>query len=288
MQVAVTGGTGFVGVRLIRRLLAEGHTVLAPARTASAAARLRAMGATPVPALAALGSAEVVFQTTRSALPRHPRLVLLSSDAAVQHGRPLVNATEELPLRPHSPSPVAAAQARAESAALARGAVIVRPRLLWGAGDPALPRLWAAVRAGRFSWVGGGSQLTDTTHVDNAVHALLLAARHGRPGETYFVTDQDPVAYRHFIADLLAADGLTAPARTVSYRRAHTLTTLSEAAWRALRLPGSPPLDYLTLWRAGLECTVDTRKARAQLGYEPVRSRGQGLAELRDALSCNA
>ncbi|MGO1054947.1 NAD-dependent epimerase/dehydratase family protein [Crossiella sp. CA198] len=274
MRVAVIGGAGFIGARLRTELTARGHTVLSPA----------ARGIEILFLTARLSPA--ILRRILACAPR--RLVCLSSDAAVQYGRPLVNATELTPRQPRSPSPLAAATARAETTLLATGldTVLIRPRLLWGAGDPRTPRLRAAVRADRFRWIGGGSQLTDTTHVANAVHALLLAARRGRPGESYFVTDHDPVAYRHFIADLLAADGLTAPTRTIGYGRAHALTALSETAWQALRLPGPPPLDYLTLWRAGLEGTLDISKARVQLGYEPVRTRGQGLAELRDDLAC--
>jgi hypothetical protein len=32
------------------------------------------------------------------------------------------------------------------------------------------------VESGRFRWIGGGRHLTSTTHVDNAVHGLVLAA----------------------------------------------------------------------------------------------------------------
>ena len=69
-------------------------------------------------------------------------------------------------------------------------AVSVRPRLVWGAGDTTLlPGILAAVESGRFAWIGGGGHRTSTTHVDNAVEGLLLAAERGRHGEAYFVTD---------------------------------------------------------------------------------------------------
>jgi uncharacterized protein YbjT (DUF2867 family) len=46
--VFVTGGSGFLGGRLIERLCTEGYTVRALARSASAAERVRARGAEPV------------------------------------------------------------------------------------------------------------------------------------------------------------------------------------------------------------------------------------------------
>lgn len=63
----------------------------------------------------------------------------------------------------------------------------------------------------------------------------------------------------------------------------NALTAAREATGRILRLPGAPPLDYMSLWLSSLECTIDITKARTELGYEPVRSRPEGLAELRGA-----
>ncbi len=65
----------------------------------------------------------------------------------------------------------------------------------------------ATVEAGHFAWVGGGRNVTDTTHVDNVVEGLILAAEKGRPGEAYFVTDGEPVVFREFVTALLRDAG---------------------------------------------------------------------------------
>ena len=60
-------------------------------------------------------------------------------------------------------------------------AMIVRPRFVWGRGDTTLlPLLVEGTRSGAFRWVGGGRQLTSTTHIDNTVEGLL-ARRRARP-----------------------------------------------------------------------------------------------------------
>ena len=47
--VLVTGGTGFLGGAIVERLLADGRSVKALARSAASAETLRAVGAEPVP-----------------------------------------------------------------------------------------------------------------------------------------------------------------------------------------------------------------------------------------------
>ncbi|MFE4216215.1 NAD-dependent epimerase/dehydratase family protein [Streptomyces sp. NPDC056844] len=47
-QVLVTGGSGFIGQVLVRRLVGEGHTVRALVRSERSAAAVRALGAVPV------------------------------------------------------------------------------------------------------------------------------------------------------------------------------------------------------------------------------------------------
>jgi nucleoside-diphosphate-sugar epimerase len=214
------------------------------------------------------------------------RFVHCGTEAAILAGEPLLNVDETAPLRPDSPALYSATKAEAER--LVREAtregfetVVLRPRFVWGAGDTTLlPEIIAATEAGRFAWVGGGTHRTSTTHVGDVVEGLLLAAGHGRPGEAYFVTDGEPVVFRDFIAQMLRARGVEPPERSVPTAVAGALARGGELAWRFLPLRGEPPLTRFALWAASQECTIDDSKAREELGYVPVVSRDQGLAEL--------
>lgn len=318
----VTGGSGFIGGRLIERLRSDGHTVKALARCDQAAERIRARGGDPVAGdLADVGAmqsgadgCEWAFHAaamlgdwgtreefergnvegTRNALVACAeagvrRFVHVGTEAALLAGEPLVNVDESAPLRPDSPVLYSSTKARAEQ--LVREAsgdgyetVVIRPRFVWGRGDTnLLPTLVEMVQSGRFAWIGGGRHKTSTTHVDNTVEGLMLGATRGAPGEVYFVTDGEPVVFRDFVSELLATQNVDPPARSVPSPVAHALAVGGETAWRALPLPGRPPLTRFAYWVSGQECTIRIDKAREQLGYEPVRTRADGLAELRAA-----
>jgi nucleoside-diphosphate-sugar epimerase len=137
------------------------------------------------------------------------------------------------------------------------------------------------VESGRFAWIGGGKQLTDVTHVDNVIEGLVLGARKGRGGEAYFVTDGEPAVFREFVTALLETQGVKVPDRSIPTWVAGPLAATCEGLWRALPLPGQPPLTRFAYWLSSQECTIDISKARRELGYRPVKSRTEGLAELR-------
>jgi nucleoside-diphosphate-sugar epimerase len=319
--VFVTGGSGFIGGRLIERLRADGHAVRALARSDGAAEKVRARGAEPVPgelsdadamsagadgcewtfhAAATLGDwgTREEFEQgnvvgTRNALAASGaagvrRFVHVGTEAALLAGKPLVNVDETAPLRPDSPALYSSTKARAEQLVLDANrdgfeTVVVRPRFVWGRGDTTLlPTMIQMVQAGRFAWVGGGEHLTSITHVDNTVEGLVLGASVGRPGNAYFVTDGEPVVFREFVSELLRTQGVEPPTRSLPSWLADAIATSGETAWRVLPLGGRPPLTRFAYWVTSQECTIRIDKAREQLGYQPVKSRDEGLAELRE------
>lgn len=316
----VTGGSGFIGGRLIARLVGEGKPVRALARSDAAAAKVAALGAEPVRGdlgdraslAAAAAGATTAFhlaahlgewgpweefergnvEGTRNALAACAeagvaRFVHCGTEAALMAGEPLVGVDETAPLRPDSPAPYPATKAKAEQAvrdASREGfeTVVVRPRFVWGEGDTTLlPGMVELVEAGKWAWVGGGHNRTDVTHVDNVVEGLLLAAAKGRPGEAYFITDGEPTVFREFVTALLETQGATPPDRSLPAWTARPLARVCEAAWRLLPLPGEPPMTTFRAWILTQECTIDIAKARTELGYAPVISREQGLAAMR-------
>jgi nucleoside-diphosphate-sugar epimerase len=319
-QAFVTGGSGFIGGRLIERLRRDGWAVQALARSAASAGRVRELGADPVEgdlenidamregargctlafhAAAQLGEwgsrdefMRVNVGGTGNALAAARdagvrRFVHVGTEAGLIAGQPLVNVDESAPLRPDSKALYCATKAMAEQAVRdANGdgfeTVVVRPRLVWGRGDTSiLPALIKTIEAGRFAWIGGGSHLTSTTHVDNTVEGLVLGAERGEPGGVYFVTDGEPIVFRDFITELISTRGVEVPDRAMPVALARIAAGASETVWRTFHLRGQPPVTRLAVWLSSQECTIDISLARRQLGYEPVKTREQGMAEMR-------
>ena len=120
-----------------------------------------------------------------------------------------------------------------------------------------LPKIVAAVRAGRFRWIDGGRYLISATHVANVAEAALLAAERGTGGETYFVTDGEPIEFRRFVTALLETQGVPATARSVPRGVARVAAAATESLWRLLRLTSMPPVTRMTVKMMGEEVTFD-------------------------------
>jgi nucleoside-diphosphate-sugar epimerase len=179
MWVLLTGGTGFIGLRLAQRLLAAGHGVRAVVRPMSRAAPLTEAGAEveaiglrdPRALSAALEGMDVVVHaagggvmrrpedlegahvtTTRvlaeAARDRRPRVLFLSSLAAQGPAGLDAPATEADGPAPRSTC--GRAKRAAERALPASGldVAILRPPAVYGPGDPRLRPLFRAARRG--------------------------------------------------------------------------------------------------------------------------------------------
>ncbi|MDQ2670560.1 MAG: NAD-dependent epimerase/dehydratase family protein, partial [Gemmatimonadota bacterium] len=213
MRMLVTGGRGFIGTHLVRRLVAEGHrvTVLVPA-PGLADAELRSKGvellagsvSDPTVVDAAVAGDDIVFHLaspfgdirrpsreyddvevlgTRlvlEAAERHRvRRVIHCSTQGV-HGIVHGIGDETSPIAPRDHYCASKAAAEAVSRAfIARGldVVIVRPTSVYGPGDVrGWLSLYRMVSKGRFVMIGSGRTLNHPVYVDDLVELFVRAA----------------------------------------------------------------------------------------------------------------
>lgn len=312
-RVFVTGGSGFVGGRVIKRLRERKVEVAALARSPQAITAVEKLGATAVRGdldnrgamQAGMAGCEAVIHAaayvgehgpiadfmrvtvtgTENALAAAraaevPWFVHVSTEAVLADGKPIVRADETWPRATKPAGPYPLTKGLAEEKALRANVpgfavVVVRPRFIWGAGDTSLvPKIADAVKRGKFAWIDGGRYLTSTCHIDNVVEGILLAAELGRPGEIYFLTDGEPVELRGFLTDLLAEYGATPGDRSVPHWMARAIA-------EATRWMKVPPVSRTAVALIGHEVTVVDAKARRELGYTGRVSIRDGLIEIR-------
>lgn len=317
MRILVTGGSGFVGARVVARLVADGHDALTLARSEAAAARLRTLGATPVPgdlarpSSIALPRVDAVIHAAalfRLAGPRAPffrinvdgtRALLAAAEAAGaasfihlgaaavimdDRGSPVRGADEHAPTVPDSALPYIASKAQAEAAVLAADrpgfrTLSIRPPAIWGPGDAFSRAIPRAIASGRFAFIDRGDYPYDTCHVDTVVEALVSALVRGAGGRAYFIRDPDTVTFRGFVAGLAATQGLSVEGlRSMPYGLAFNLGRLMEIGARLVRSRHDPPLSRAMVRLIGREFTVDDAAARRELGHVGGVSRDERLA----------
>jgi nucleoside-diphosphate-sugar epimerase len=164
--------------------------------------------------------------------------------------------------------------------------VSLRPHLVWGPGDNhVLPKLVERAKSGKLR-LPGPDKLIDTTYIDNAAAAHVLALDRLDTdaavigGKTYFISNDEPRSQGEIIGSLLKAAGMDTDIQAISPRIAITAGSLVETAWKLLRFKSEPPL---TRWSAEHLSTAhwyDISAAKRDLGYSPLVSTDEGLKRL--------
>ncbi|MBN2217590.1 MAG: NAD-dependent epimerase/dehydratase family protein [Pirellulales bacterium] len=320
MHALVTGAGGFLGSYLVQRLLARGDRVRAfcrhdhPGLEQPGVEVVHGNVADAEPTIEACRGVDVVFHTAGMAgiwgrwddyyrnntlgtasivegCCRHgvSKLVFTSSPSVIFDGRPLEGVDESAPYPRRWLCHYAQSKALAEQHVLAANGrdglatCALRPHLIWGPRDPHLqPRIVQRARHGGLRRVGDGTNLIDTTYVENAAEAHLMAADALAPGSAvagnaYFLSQGQPVNCWDWVDRLLALSGLPPVRRAISLATARRWGAMLETAYRLLGIVREPPMTRFLAAQLGTSHYFDIGRARRDFGYRPTISTEEGL-----------
>ncbi|MEP7228110.1 MAG: NAD-dependent epimerase/dehydratase family protein [Gemmatimonadales bacterium] len=314
MRVLVTGGTGFTGTALVKRLIEQGHTVTAldykeglecevlrghGARivigsvTDQQAVERSMQGVELVFHLAAafrelnkpnsfydkvnVGGTRVVLEAAR----RHGIRKFIYCSTCGVHGnvdRPPAN--EDAPIQPadyYQRTKYEAEPIVIQQAGQGLETVILRPAAIYGPGDPErFFMIFKRVSRGTFPMFGRGRTLYHPLYIDNLVDAFLLCMPAGAGnGRTYLIADES----YYPIEEIVRA---VARALDVQIRIPHypvlpvvALGHLVEKACKPFGL--APPIFPRRVDWYRQNRAFDITRAKRELGYVPQVQLDEGL-----------
>jgi len=323
--VLVTGGTGFIGRRMIDRLLETGLEVLSFALpgepvpdhwggkvqvlrgdvtkaedVAEAMSGIRSVF--HLAAVVGLGAYDVHWEITVEG-SRHVFDAAVANDTKVILASSIVVYGDQIQTRTchdgldHGKHQGAYSRAKMAQEKLAfeyrvkRGMslVVVRPANVYGAGSgPWVESMLGLLEADMLPVICDGSGNAGLVHVANLVDAFLLAAADPKAeGCVYTACDGLDVTWERYINDLAAMIGKPPPPKV-------PLEPLREAALEhespedLEAMDGMPtfPLELINLM--GYSNRFETRTLRDDLGWQPTVTYAQALEEIRASLTVGA
>jgi nucleoside-diphosphate-sugar epimerase len=315
MKVLVTGGTGFTGSHLVRRLLQKGQQVsVIDSQKGLFDEELKAAGAiidlgsiTDQGLLnKAVSGCEVVYhlaaafrqlnvperhywdvnvegtrQLLDTALRSGVRKFVYCSTQGV-HGH-IANppGNENSPIAPedyYQYTKYKGEEVVREYVEKGLDAVTIRPTAIYGPGDPArFLILFRLVKRGRFLMFGNGNTFYHPVYIDNLVDAFeLAAARDGVRGKSYIIGDERYYTLNELVQKIASAMNVSVKIYHAPFLPLWTAAWTCEKVCKPLHL--SPPLFRRRVDWFRQSRAFSMENARRDLGYAPKVGIEEGLA----------
>ncbi|WP_457553325.1 NAD-dependent epimerase/dehydratase family protein [Desulfobacula sp.] len=163
--------------------------------------------------------------------------------------------------------------------------IILRPHLIWGPEDNhVVPKI--IKRAHKLRRVGQKDYLVDTIYIDNAADAHIMAYQKllENPllsGNIYFISQDDPVPIWKMINAFLDAAGLPSVKGHVSKKTAYIAGSIFEFVYGFLNIKRDPPMTRFLAKELATSHWFNISNAKKDLGYYPKISTQEGLLRLK-------
>lgn len=148
--------------------------------------------------------------------------------------------------------------------------MILRPRLIWGGTNSIVfKKLKSALTAKSFFYVDNGNYLSSATHVRNLYNAVCCVSLHGKNGDTFFISDGAPTAFRELIKKILnnkLSDRAVSLPRPVAFFICLICDLIRKITFNNIVLPLSLSTYYLTF----SPVIVSVEHAKKCIGYDPI------------------
>lgn len=158
--------------------------------------------------------------------------------------------------------------------------ITLRPQGIIGPGDPSiLPRLIRVAKKGFVPVIGDEKVSIDLTYVDNVVEAIRLAVK--APPEAYGmkfnITNGESIEQLPMMKWMFKQLGYEVSEKHLTLKKAMTVASAMESAYRLLPLRGEPLLTQYSVCTLGFTRTLNIDSAKKILGYHPIVSLKKGL-----------
>jgi 3beta-hydroxy-delta5-steroid dehydrogenase/steroid delta-isomerase len=219
------------------------------------------------------------------------RFVYTASNSVVMGGQRISGGDETLPYTERFNDLYTETKVVAEKFVLSQNGVgglltcSIRPSGIWGRGDQTMFRkVFESVLAGHVKvLVGSKNVKLDNSYVHNLIHGFILAAEHLEPGGTapgqaYFINDGEPINMFEFSRPVVEACGQSYPKLRVPGRLVWFVMTVWQWFHFKFGLP-KPPVEPLGVERLYLDNYFSIAKAERDLGYRPLFTTEQAMAD---------
>jgi 2-alkyl-3-oxoalkanoate reductase len=160
---------------------------------------------------------------------------------------------------------------------------VVRPANVYGPrSGPWLHDVINVLKSGAPGLISGGKMNAGLAYVDNVADILILAGTLEKAiGRAYNACDGTDITWAKYFTDIADMIGVKNP-KSIPRPLAACGAYILEAIWKFLAIEKRPPITREALNLVGSDNRIPIERIRKELGYEPIISYVEGLKHIKE------